>query len=65
MANKIQYYLEDVKYEGKAYKKLDKVVFEGSKSGILFVPKRFSGRVFDVILIPKEVKEENLNEPTI
>ena len=54
MAQKIQYILEDVKYEGKAYKKTKRKVIRGSSSGIIFVPLRFVGQEFDVILIPKE-----------
>lgn len=72
MGRKEGYNLEDVEFKGKAYRKMAVVRYhnksKSSASGMISLPERFVGKLFDIILIEKESDEgerkENNESPT-
>jgi hypothetical protein len=57
------YKLEDVEFKGRAYKRKKRKVVDGTNSGIIYITKRFIGKEFDVILIPREDEKTEQQVP--
>jgi len=53
MAKKL-YILKEVEFHGQAYKTDGRIIRNHNNIGILILPKRFIGKKFNVILIPKD-----------
>jgi hypothetical protein len=53
----ISIFPEQVKFEGTAFKLRNREVKHSKSCGFLSLTKRFIGRRFDIILIPKDIKQ--------
>jgi hypothetical protein len=69
----ISIFPEQVKFEGMAFKLRNREVKKSKSCGFLSLTKRFIGRRFDIILVPKDINqfkevenetEENNESPT-
>ena len=54
MSKRNKYELTEVEFKGQAYFLKEKNVLKGSKSGVMSLPVKLTGKSFDVILIPTE-----------
>jgi len=48
------YNLKEVEFYGQAYKTENRIIRNHNNIGILILPKRFIGKKFNVLLIPKD-----------
>ena len=58
MSKEREYKLEDIKFEGKAYKRDNRIVRNHKTMGAIFVPTWMIGQKFDIILVVKDDKDK-------
>lgn len=62
MSKEREYKLEEIEFKGTGYKRDNRIVRNHKTMGAIFVPTWMIGKTFDLILIPKNDKEERTED---